>query len=72
MSIPLLMIGLIQLTVGISMYNRSLKDIERVTYFIKYKPEKIINKPEIKDLIHINEKQFFSILDNLTKVKNQK
>lgn len=30
-----------------------------------FKPEKIINKPEIKDLIHINEKQFFSILDNL-------
>jgi hypothetical protein len=41
MSIPLLMIGLIQLTVGISVYNRSLKDIERVTYFINYKPEKI-------------------------------
>lgn len=41
MSIPLLMIGLIQLTVGISVYNRSLKDIERVTYFKNYKPEKI-------------------------------
>jgi uncharacterized membrane protein YiaA len=41
MAIPLLMIGLIQLTVGISVYNRSPKDIERVTYFINYKPEKI-------------------------------
>lgn len=41
MSIPLLIIGIIQLTFGISVYNRSLKDIERVTYFLNYNPEKI-------------------------------
>lgn len=31
-----------------------------------FKPEKIINKPEIKDLIIINENQFFNILNNLS------
>jgi hypothetical protein len=40
-AIPLLMIGLIQLTVGINVYNRSPKDIERVTNFIKHEPGKI-------------------------------
>ena len=41
MAIPLLVVGIIQLGVGISVYNRSFKDIERVTHFIKQEPQKI-------------------------------
>lgn len=40
-SIPLLVVGIIQLSVGISVYNRSFKDVERVTHFIKQEPQKI-------------------------------
>lgn len=41
MAIPLLIIGFIQLGVGIIIYNRSWKDIERVDYFMKQEPHKI-------------------------------
>jgi len=41
MAMPLLVIGLIQLSVGISVYNRSEKDIERVTQMILSEQSKI-------------------------------
>ena len=41
MAIPLLVIGFIQLSVGISVYNRSYKDIERVNHFAKQEPQNI-------------------------------
>jgi hypothetical protein len=39
-AIPFLVIGFIQLGVGLSIYNRSEKDIIRVIHFIKQEPKK--------------------------------
>jgi membrane protein YdbS with pleckstrin-like domain len=41
MAIPFLIVGVIQLSVGISVYSRAEKDIERVNYFTKQEPKKI-------------------------------
>ena len=41
MAIPLLLIGIIQLTVGVTVYNRSPKDNMRVQQIIKNEPNKI-------------------------------
>jgi multidrug transporter EmrE-like cation transporter len=38
---PLLLVGLIQLIIGINVYNRSPKDQERVTRFIMQEPDNI-------------------------------
>ena len=41
MAISLLVIALIQLSVGISIYKSSLKDIERINHFMRQEPQKI-------------------------------
>ena len=41
MAIPLLIVGFIQLSVGIGVYSRSTKDIARVSHYVKQDPEKI-------------------------------
>lgn len=53
MAVPLIVIGIIQMVVGISIYNRSSKDIERVKYFVKQEPKKIQTEelPRMKKVI---------------------
>lgn len=53
MGISLLVIGIIQLAVGATVYKRSLGDITRVSNYVKYDPQKvkIVELPRIEKVI---------------------
>ncbi len=53
LAIPLLLIGVIQLTAGIIVYNRTPKDLERVQQFVKQSNDNIktIELPRIEKVI---------------------